>query len=186
MAGRRGSRAHRRALVLAVALTLAVVPVSCSSDANRPDSSDSDESTPSVERDDGPLDDLVAASGLDDPASIDVPEPDSGEAAAWLDGDGAAAVRLVGAGSDLALGGVDACSAVASDLDAIGPPGDVLDAAIGTPDDPTRDILVNLHTILSQTLGDCADPEVFDAALPTLAWHVSMAAERLDQLGVDR
>ncbi|HMS12397.1 MAG TPA: hypothetical protein PKD80_04800 [Microthrixaceae bacterium] len=132
------------------------------------------------------LQELVAASDLGDPAVVEVPAPTSGDATQWLNGEGGTATQLVAISRDLWLRGAPACPDVAEELDALATPEEVLAAAAGTPDEPSRDVLVNLHRAVSQALAACADVGELDAMLPSLAWQWALADDRLDALGVDR
>lgn len=134
---------------------------------------------------DADLDELVAASGLGDPATIEIPAPD-GETRAWLEQEGAAAVELVTATEALWATGAAACEPVAEALDAAGDPGAIAGAAAGSPDHPTQDILLGLQTATEVALGACAAPEAFETARAELAWQWALADRRLAEIGIER
>lgn len=131
------------------------------------------------------LTDLVGASGLGDPAIVEIPAPE-GDSKAWLTGEGAAAVEIVSAAQPLWERGSEACEPATVALDAIGTPEAVTAAAAGTPDGPTREILLGLEIAVETALRACGEPGSFEDARAELAWQWALADRRLDEVGVDR
>ena len=173
-----------RSVTAVMVLLLGVVAGACSDDKADAESSER-ETTTTVDRS-ARLEELIEVSGLEDPAVIKVPPAGDGETVNWLNGEGAAAVGLVTASEDLWAEGEPACESTAEALEAVGTPEQILVAAAGTPDEPTREILVNLHRFTGDTLTACADAEAFEPAVAQLAWHWAIADQRLEQLGVNR
>lgn len=132
------------------------------------------------------LADLVKASGFGDPATIELPPIADDSTLTWLEGDGAAAVALVTATARLWAEGTSACEAVAEALDAIGTPEDIAGAAAETPDGPTQEIFLGLHTATGSALSACEDPVVFEAARAELGWQWALAERRLTEIGIRR
>jgi hypothetical protein len=77
------------------------------------------------------------------------------------------------------------CDSAAKALDLVGRPVDIQAAAGNTPDPPTRDVLLGLHTAIESMLRTCrADVGAFKAAQAELAWQWSVTDRRLTELGV--
>ena len=121
-----------------------------------------------------------------DPADVDLPAPDDeSETKAWLEGDGAAAVKLHEAVAPLVDGAPSECPGVAERLDDVAPPEEVLDAAGGIPDPVTGELFTGLHRAAIEALGTCRS-DGFEAAQDDLAWQWALVDRRLDELEVTR
>lgn len=129
---------------------------------------------------------LIAASGLGDPVAVSVPAVTNDATKGWLAGDGHAAAAMVAAVKPLWIDGRPACTATANALDAVAAPWAIADAATRTPDRPTRDILLDLHTATASALRACSDEATFETARAELAWQWSLADKRLAAIGVSQ
>lgn len=127
-----------------------------------------------------------AVEAFGDPAAVELPAVTDDAAKAWLSGDGAAAVAMLDASEALVAGGAEVCDQTAERLDVAGTPEELLAAAAGTPDGPTQELLVGLHTTLASALGSCANQAGFATAVGELSWQAALTRRRLDELGVGR
>lgn len=133
------------------------------------------------------LADLARAAGFGNPRVVSIPPPTDAAAFEWLEGEGATAVEMLAFSEGLWASGAQACQEVAGALDGIGTPSELLAAAAGTPDAPTRDLLVGLHTAIESVFRACGDDaEVFEAVQAEFAWQWSLSDRRLTELGVRR
>lgn len=121
---------------------------------------------------------------LGDPAVVELPAIADDSTQNWLKGDGAAAVTMVSSAEALLAGGAEACDETIDALDSAGTPEALLAAAASTPDQPTQEMLIGLHTTLSSTIRACDDPDAFETSSGELAWQTSLVSRRLEQIGV--
>lgn len=127
---------------------------------------------------------LAVAAGLGDPGDVDVPVPADDRTRVWLTGEGDAAAQMIPNTELLWAQGAGACAAVADALDEAGSPEDILAAAGGTPHEPTRELLVSLHTLIGSTLGSCADAGAFEEEVAVFAWQWAVTERHLREIGV--
>lgn len=135
--------------------------------------------------DDADLIVVATSSGLSDPSGIEAPEPtDVAATVAWLNGEGRDAVAVVTVTDGWWRDHRGRCDSTIQRLEAIGTPEQVQEAAAGVDDDVTAEMLLGLITLVSLAADACggSDPE----AVAEFAWQWSMAARRLDTLGVPR
>lgn len=127
---------------------------------------------------------LIEASGFGDPAAIEIPDADNDAVAAYLAGDGAPLLTLRADIAPLLVNGsptVEDCETLASEL-ANGPsPEDLMTAATGVPDEPTRDLLTTLVAATPRALAACGDADLAPRA--ELAWQVAVLDRRLADIG---
>lgn len=154
---------------------------SCSDDDGSPNAA---VTLASVEPADPMMIDLAVGSGYGDPSVVSIPVPQTDAAASWLEGPGGAAVAMVDASRALWESGFLSCVAVADELDGIGRPEIIAQAAAATPDPATSEILVNLHGAVGHLLGACNEPTSFQAQVGAFAWQWGIADRRLQELGV--
>ena len=119
--------------------------------------------------------------GFGDPLAVDIPPPaDAAAVAAWLAGDGAAAVGLITETAPLFTDSEPDCVAVAQRLERLGSPQELLEAVQGTPDEPTSQMLSALHSSILITLSECAQGTPAGAEH---AWQWAVAHKRLGEVG---
>lgn len=129
---------------------------------------------------------LGAEAGRGDPRTVALPQvADPSAVTEFLVGEGASLVQVLAPLADLVDEPVD-CESVASDLDALAPPGDLL-ALTGQFDDPDAAVLwQNLHASSVARMARCGDSsEDSDAARRELGFHWTVAARFVQELGID-
>ena len=126
---------------------------------------------------------VALGSGFGDPVGVEMPVADFSETVAWLTDEGASAVGLVTQTAQLWANGEPDCGAVAERLQQLGTPQEILLAAVETPDVPTSEVLVALHTSVLASLAAC-DPGAPSSA--EHAWQWTVAYRRLVEIGVIR
>ena len=167
------------------------VPVNA---ATAPDDAPEPETEPPPQPDPPPADESAASldaaaaiavyaleAGFGDPLAVDIPPPaDAAAVAAWLAGDGAAAVGLITETAPLFTDSEPDCVAVAQRLERLGSPLELLKAVQGTPDEPTSQTLSALHSSILTTLSECAQGTPASAEH---AWQWAVAHKRLGEVG---
>ena len=126
---------------------------------------------------------VARGAGLGDPWEEEFPELDVTGTIAWLTGAGAAAVGLVVETAELWTAEEPDCAAVAGRLDRLGSPGELLEAAVKTPDPVTAEVLLGLRAAVLSSLAAC---DVDDSRHAMNAWQWAVAHRRLVELGVIR
>lgn len=170
------------AAALLAAVAIGAVVAGGSDDEETPTTTSSTSTTVLVTAD---LADLIEASGFGDPATIEIPPVADASTLAWLEGEGTPAVALVTATERLWAEGSPACEEVAEALDALGTPEDIAGAAAETPDGPTQEILLGLHTATGTALSACQDPAAFETARAELGWQWALTDRRLTEIGIE-
>ena len=126
--------------------------------------------------------------GVGDPLEVEMPPADFAETKAWLQGDGSPAVSMVTETATLWADEPPDCVAVAQRLEESGTPNEMLQAAVGTPDEVTAEILASLRTAVMVALSRC-DPSASEVGLDQpetaeAAWQWTVAYRRLVRVGV--
>ena len=163
---------------------------SCSGDESevaRPATTFASESTGSTAAPtDAALDDLIEMTGLDDPDRIDLPLRNEPELREWLESDGASLVEVVTITAEIWAGSDGSCRQVATDLDRVGSPTELLGIAAATPDASAREVMISLHRALASVLSECTGDAIDPIVLAEFAWQWSLADSLLEDLEVAR
>lgn len=124
--------------------------------------------------------DVAARAGVGPPiASMPAADPSTND---WLTTEGSVVVEMVARSRPLWEVGEQACTSTAAELAKVGDPEAMLAAIQTAPDEPTRDVLVNLFSSIIAALAACGDSE-FSERQAEFAWNWAVADNRVSAIG---